>query len=185
MRPHVDHMNCLLLKAAIAMILAVASAHTASAQKNTLGTSWSLSGIGVTYERNTSDNTFAHVAVQAEMGEMFRGTTPYSGVSAAFTWNHVFAQIESVNGTPVRFFAGPGIAAGAGKDFNGPRGLFFGLKGCLGVQCIYKKGVNISVSIAPLLGIQLTRIDENFVTRAYRNGLLETFVPKIGISYRF
>ena len=178
-------MNCLMMKAAIATILAVASIHTASAQKNTLGTSWSLSGIGVTYERNTSDNTFAHVAVQAEMGEMFRGTTPYSGLSAAFTWNHIFAQIESVNGTPVRFFAGPGIAAGASKDFNGPRGLFIGLKGCLGVQCIYKRGVNISVAVAPIMGIQLTRIDENFVTRAYRNGLLETFVPKIGISYRF
>ena len=108
--------------------------HTASAQKNTLGTSWSLSGIGLTYERNTSENTFAQIAVQAEMGEMFIGRTPYSGLSAAFTWNHIFAQVASRNGTPVLFFAGPGLAAGASKDFNGPAGLYFGLKGRIGMM---------------------------------------------------
>jgi hypothetical protein len=180
-----DHINCLAAKAAIAMILAVASVHTASAQMKTLGTSWSLSGIGVFYEKHSSAQTFIHISVQAEMGEMFRGTTPYSGLSAAFTWNHIFAQVESRNGTPVQFYAGPGIAAGASKDFDGPRGLFFGLKGRLGVQCLYKRKVNISVAVAPVIGIQLAKIDENFVTRAYRNGLLHTIVPEIGISYRF
>ena len=181
MRQPVEHMNRL----AIAIILAVASVHMASARNRSMGTSWSLTGIGLTYEYHTSDNTFAHVAVQAEMGEMFRGTTPYSGLSAAFTWNHIFAQVESANGTPVRFFAGPGIAAGASKDFNGPRGLFLGLKGRLGVQCIYERRVNISLSIAPVLGIQLAKTDENFVTRTYRNGLLQAIVPEIGINYRF
>lgn len=178
-------MNCLFAKAAIAIILAVASLHTASAQKNTLGTSWSLSGIGVTYERHTSENTFAQLAVQAEMGEMFIGRTPYSGLSAAFTWNHIFAQVESRGGTPVLFYAGPGLAAGASKDLNGPRGLYFGLKGRVGMMCVFERGINISVSLAPTLGIQLTKDDENFITRTYRNGLLQSVLPEIGISYRF
>lgn len=178
-------MNRRAAKAAIAMILAVASIPMASAQIRSLGTSWSLSGIGVTYESHYSDETFIHVAVQAEMGEMFRGKTPYSGMSASFTWNHIFARAESQFGTPILFFAGPGIAAGASKDFNGPRGGFFGLKGRLGLECIYKRSVNISISIAPVLGIQLARIDENFVTRTYRNGLFQSVVPEIGISYRF
>lgn len=178
-------MGRLAAKVAIAIILAIATIPMASAQKNTLGTSWSLSGIGLTYERHTSENTFAQIAVQAEMGEMFIGRTPYSGLSAAFTWNHIFAQVESRGGTPMLFFAGPGLAAGASKDLNGPRGLYFGLRGRVGVMCIYERGINISVSLAPTLGIQLTKDDENFITRTYRNGLLQSVLPEIGISYRF
>ena len=106
-------------------------------------------------------------------------------MSAAFTWNHIFAQAESRDGTPVKFFSGPGIAAGASKDFNGPRGLFIGLKGRVGAKFIYRRNVNISLSLSPILGIQLAKVDENFVTRTYRNGLLQTVVPEIGISYRF
>jgi hypothetical protein len=178
-------MNCLAAKAAIAMILAVASIHTATAQMKTLGTSWSLSGIGVFYEKHSSAQTFIHISVQAEMGEMFIGRTPYSGLSAAFTWNHIFAQVESRGGTPVLFYAGPGLAAGASKDFNGPAGLYFGLKGRIGMMCVFERGINISVSLAPTLGIQLTKDDENFITRTYRNGLLQSVLPEIGISYRF
>ena len=179
-------MNCLKAKAAIAILLAIASIHTASAQNNTLGTSWSFSGIGVTYERNTSENTFAHIAVQAEMGEMFRGTTPYSGMSAAFTWNHIFAQAESRDGTPVHFFAGPGIAAGASKDFNGPRGLFIGLKGRVGARCSFDRNIDLAVGVAPVLGLhRYVGQNKNAILKCYNNGILQTLMPEIVIAYRF
>lgn len=156
-----------------------------NAQDNSLGTTWSFAGIGIAYERNVSADAFAHVSIQTEMLETFIGRTEHPGLSAAFTWNLVFAQIESRNGTPVRFFAGPGIAAGLSCDLDTPRGMYFGLKGRVGVQCIYDRKVNISVSLAPLLGIHVSQRDENIMTQTYKNGLLSAIFPEIGISYRF
>ncbi len=158
---------------------------TAHAQKNAIGTSWSFSGIGITYERNVSEDAFALVSLQAEMAETFIGRAVHPGLSAAFSWNLVFAQIESRNGNQVRFYAGPGLAAGVGQDIKSPPGLFFGLKGRLGMQCLFDRRVNISVSLAPLLGIYISKQDEYTNARVYRHGLLQTFLPEIGISYRF
>lgn len=167
-------------------VLAFLSFHGESiAQRNSLGTSWSLSGIGISYERDMIDDSFAHFAVQAELGEMFigRGTRP--GVSAAFTWNIIFAQMESRNGVPVRFYAGPGFAAGIAQDFMGHPGLFFGLKGRVGMQCQFARNINVSLSLAPILGIHISKVDEYILTRAYRNGVIQVIIPEIGISYRF
>lgn len=167
----------------IAMI--ILSHGTSHAQRNSVGTSWSLAGIGITYERYSSEDAFAQVAVQVDLGETFIGRVVYPGLCSSFTWNLVFAEIESRNGTPITFFAGPGITAGISKDFAGPKGLFFGLKGRAGMQCIFERGINISLSLAPVLGIHLSKTDENFITRTYKNGILQTFLPEIGISYRF
>jgi hypothetical protein len=119
------------------------------------------------------------------MGEMFMGRTPYSGLSAAFMWNHIFAQVKSPDGTPVRFFAGPGFAVGASKELDGPRGIFFGLKGRAGAQFVFERGINVSVSASPILGLHMSKEDENFVTDIYKSGILQMIVPEIGISLRF
>lgn len=167
------------------MLMAIVSHSAVYAQKNTVGTSWSFSGIGLTYERNVSEEAFAHVAVQAEMAETFLGRAMYPGISTAFTWNLVFAQFESRNGIPVRFYAGPGFATGISHDMHGRHGLFFGLKGRAGMQCIFDRRINISVSLAPILGIHISEDDENILTRPYANGLLQAVMPEFGISYRF
>lgn len=155
------------------------------AQKNSIGTSWSFSGIGLTYEHNASDDAFAQISVKAEMTETFLGRSMYSGISAAFTWNLIFAQLESRNGTPLRFYAGPGLAAGLSQDMKTPLGLFFGLKGRVGMQCVFDRKINVSVSLSPILGIHVSAEDENVLTRVYRNGLLQAVMPEFGISYRF
>ena len=119
------------------------------------------------------------------MAETFLGKASHPGISAAFTWNLVFAQIESRNGTPLRFYAGPGFAAGISKDMDAPSGLFIGLKGRVGLQCLFERRINVSVSLSPILGIYMTPKDESILTRAYRHGLLQTILPEIGISYSF
>jgi hypothetical protein len=165
--------------------LTMAFRNTAYAQSNAIGTSWSFSGIGITYERNVSEDAFAQVSLQAEMAETFIGRALHPGLSAAFSWNLVFAQIESRNGNQVRFYAGPGLAAGIGQDINTPPGLFVGLKGRIGMQCLFDRRINISVSLAPTLGIYISKQDEYVNARTYRHGLLQTFMPEVGISYRF
>lgn len=173
-------------KTMLVMLMTLLSLGRADArQRNSVGTSWSMSGIGMTYERETDADAFAHVSVQTEMWETFTGKGKYPGISASFTWNLVFAQMESRNGVPVRFYAGPGFATGLAQDFMGPTGLFFGLKGRVGVQCAFARKVNISVSISPILGLHVSRLDENRIIKTYRNGLIQTVLPEIGISYRF
>lgn len=165
--------------------LTIAFYGTAHAQNNAIGTSWSFSGIGITYERNVSEDAFAQVSLQAEMAETFIGRAMHPGLSAAFSWNLVFAQIESRNGNQVRFYAGPGLAAGISQDIKTPPGLFVGLKGRLGMQCIFDRRINISLALSPVLGIYVSKEDEYINARAYRHGLLRAFMPEVGISYRF
>jgi hypothetical protein len=85
----------------------------------------------------------------------------------------------------VRFYAGPGLAAGISQDIKTPPGLFVGLKGRLGMQCIFDRRINISLALAPVLGIYVSTEDEYINARAYRHGLLRAFMPEVGISYRF
>ena len=165
--------------------MTIASYNTAHAQGNAIGTSWSFAGMGLTFERNVSEEAFTLVSIHAEMTEAFMGRATHPGLSAAFTWNLVFAEIESRNGTPVRFYAGPGLVAGISQDIKTPPGLFFGLKGRLGMQCIFDRRINISVALAPVLGIYVSKEDEYINARAYRHGLLRAFMPEVGISYRF
>ena len=167
------------------MIITVAFQPAAYSQQNSLGTSWSFSGVGLTYERTVTEDAFAHIDIKMEMAETFLGKATHPGLSTAFTWNLVFAAFESRNGTPVRFFAGPGFTAGLSHDMSAPPGLFFGLKGRVGMKCIYDRKINISVSLSPVLGIYMTEKNENILTRIYRHGLLQAILPEIGLSYRF
>lgn len=169
----------------VIMLMTIVSQREGYAQRNTVGTSWSLSGIGITYERNTSEDTFAQVAIQADLGETFFGRAACPGVRGSFTWNIVFAQVETTNKNPVRFFAGPGLAAGICKDLNGPDGVIFGLKGKVGLDCQFARSVNLSVSLVPTLGLHVSKADGNVIICAYKYGLLQTILPEIGISYRF
>lgn len=163
------------------MIMAFALNHAAMAQEHSLGTLWSFSGIGLTYEHNVSSEAFAQVSLQTEMADIFLGKAMHPGISAAFTWNLVFAQLESRNGTPLRFYAGPGLTAGTSADSS--PGLFFGLKGRVGMQCLFDRRINVSIALAPTLGIHVSRDEENMITQIYRPGLLQIARPEISLSY--
>lgn len=162
------------------------------AQRNTFGTSWGLSEIGISYGRIIKDNTFLLAGIHLETGEAFAGRANMPGAAASFTWNTIFARKESGNGNEIRFFAGPGAAAGYCKDIRikkteqGLLGAYFGLKGRLGLEIIYDRNVNIYVCVAPVLGLHLAKdMGGNLLARYYRYGLMQTIMPEIGISYRF
>lgn len=175
-----------LTKKLFIIVLTVLSAGYSYAQDNTIGTSWSPSGIGLTYSREIDEKTFAHAGIQLEMVETFMGRARYPGISASFTWNFVIKDMKSRNGTPVRIFAGPGFSAGMEKDFMTPQmGFFFGLKGRVGFQCIFPRNVDVSVSLAPILGLHVAKINDVSIMKLYSSGLFKTIMPEIGISYRF
>lgn len=163
-----------------------------NAQKNTVGTLWGLSEIGISYGRVIKENTFLLTGIHLETGEAFAGRTKMPGAAASFTWNTIFARKESGNGNEIRFFAGPGAAVGYCKDIrlqkseHGLLGAYFGLKGRLGMEIIYDRKININICVAPVLGLHIARdMSGNLLARYYRYGLLQTIMPEIGICYRF
>jgi hypothetical protein len=163
----------------------------ANAQKRSIGTSWSFSGIGLAYEHQMKETSFIHAGAQLEMTEMFLGKTKVPGGSISFTWNDIISCASSRNSNRISFFAGAGAATGYCKDFRLKRkeqtryGCFFGLKGRAGLRIEYDRNVNITAAIAPVLGMHLSLKDEILIMRYYRYGLLQTLMPELTISYRF
>ena len=161
------------------------------AQKHSIGTSWSFSGIGLTYEQQIKETSFIHVGAQLEMTETFLGRARVPGGSISFTWNNIISSTASRNGNRISFFAGAGAATGYCNDFRLQKkeqtryGSFFGLKGRAGLGLEYDRNVNITAAVAPVLGMHLFLKDETLMMRYYRYGLLQTLMPEVTISYRF
>ena len=125
------------------------------------------------------------MALAADVSEAFLYRTTYPGVSLSVTWNQIFSSWELKDGTKMSLFAGPGIAAGYGKDYKTGHGYFFGLKGRAGVECQFERRITISACISPILGMHVIPHSEYLSLKYYRNGLLYSLVPEIGIKYRF
>lgn len=174
-----------------AIIMLMAMASNAGAQGHSAGMTWSFSGIGISYERMIDDDAFIRTGVQLEMAETFLGKRGETGVSFSVTRNSILAQTTSRNGNAILFHAGPGIMGGYCRDYQLRReqaaaGVAFGLEGRVGMTIVYERKVNISLCVAPVIGMHVTRDDEyNPVIRYYRYGLLKAIMPEIGIKYRF
>lgn len=178
-------------KILVVILLTMPFLGEAYAQEHSIGTSWSFSGIGLTYEQQIKETAFVYVGAQFEMTESFLGRAAVPGGSVSFTFNDIIDSISSRNGNRISFFAGAGAAAGYCKDFRLKRkeqtrpGCFFGLKGRAGFRIEYDRNVNITAAIAPVLGMHLSMKDETLMLRYYRYGILQTLMPELTISYRF
>lgn len=163
----------------------------AEAQENALGTSWSLTGIGLSYEHFINDITFIGAGIKLESGEVYVGRHNRPGGSVSFTWNTILSSWKSSEGNKISFFAGPGATIGYCKDLeinreeNNKEGIFFGMQGKAGISIEYPRNICIKICVAPVLGMHLTKGNEYNMMRYYRYGLLQTILPEITISYRF
>ena len=181
----------LFSKILLVITLTTAFLSDTCAQERSIGTSWSFTGIGLTYDHQIKETAFVHVGAQLEMTETFIGRARVPGGSVSFTWNDILGSRTSRNGNRISFFAGAGAAAGYCKDFRLQKqeqaryGTFFGLKGRAGVRIEYDRNINITAAVAPVLGMHLFTKDETVMMRYYRYGLLQTLMPELTISYRF
>ena len=181
----------LFRKILIVILLTIPFLSEIYAQEHSIGTSWSFSGIGLTYEYQIKETAFVHVGAQFEMTETFLGRAAVPGGSASFTFNDIIDSISSRNGNRISFFAGAGAAVGYCKDFRLKRkeqatyGYFFGLKGRAGIRIEFDRNVTIAAAVAPVLGMHLYMKDETLMMRYYRYGILQTMMPELIISYRF
>lgn len=156
-----------------------------SAQQRNIGMTFSYAGTGLEYCFDIDDDNFVGVQLRAETSALFAFRSVYPGASASVFWNMIFKKMESANGNPIRFYAGPGLGIGYSNDIIGPPGMFFGLKGRVGGECTFARGVTISMNLSPMLGGHF-RINEGMVNmRLYRSGLLYGIMPEVSIRYEF
>lgn len=172
----------ILLHTLFAAFLCCMESH---AQSKAVTSSWSYNGIGIGYEQRIDEKKFIQVDLRSELAELFYDRTAPIGASASFTWNIIFAQHPSRHGNKIIYFAGPGASAGWAKDTGSASGLFFGLKGRIGAECVFKRGIALSVSAAPVLGMHASAKKNAVNMRLYRNGLTYGMLPEVGIKYLF
>ena len=73
-----------------------------NAQRNTFGTSWGLSEIGLSYGRVIKDDIFLLAGIHLETGETLAGRTKMPGAAASFTCHKIsknFANDNTLSGS--------------------------------------------------------------------------------------
>lgn len=178
-----DRRICILTALLCACIF---SAARVQAQPKAISSTWSLSGIGIGYEHQLDSISFIQIDCKAEMGELFMNREWEAGGTLSFSWNMIFSSFTSSYGNQVYFYAGPGIILGWSDDHKSPSGGLFGVRGRIGVECIFDRNISISASISPILAMHLSvNSDKEFNMKVFRNGLLYGPIPEVGIKYCF
>ncbi len=172
----------------LAVLIFLSSLSTFSyAQPKALGATLSYSGAAISYEHLLQDNekSFIELSLKAECGEFTSERASHPGVSASLTWNSILKQWKSTEGNTISIFAGPGVVVGYGNDYKTAEGMFLGIKGRAGVECEFSRNVIIAASISPIIGSHVIYNHGLMSMKYYKNGLIYSLVPEIGIKYRF
>lgn len=175
----------------ILRLLMVASAFLMShaiivAQPKSLGATFSFTGFAISYEHELSErNSFIEASVKAETSEVYLYRSEMPGISGSITWNYPIKEWTSDEGNSLTLFAGPGLTFGCSNDYKQPYGLFFGLKGRIGVECNFSRNVVISASFSPIIGSHTVFYSDHMTMRYYKNGFIYSLIPEIGIKHRF
>lgn len=174
-----------LKRIAVLCLYVCASIYLADAQPKAAGTSYSFSSLGLTYEHTLNQECFISADIKIETGAFFIDRKHRPGASVSVTGNFIIDTWTSRNGNTISAFAGPGVAAGMSYDFRKGDGYFFGLKGRLGIECLFDRKVSLSICLAPVLGMHMMQVEEHLEMKYYRNGLINAIIPEIGIKYLF
>ncbi len=168
-----------------AMILSTLLLGEMHAQSKAVGSSFSYAGIGLVYEHDVDENSFSCIRLRIETPALFNDGDKRPGISASFSWNMIFADIQSRSGNKIALYAGPGTAVGMTGDLTRDTGLMFGLMGTIGGECTFSRNVTVSMSISPVIGLHLGAGDGMLNMLLYKTGLLYGIMPEVGIKYTF
>ena len=159
---------------------------TAYSQPKSVGASFSYTGFGIVYEHVLKEgNSFVEVGLKADVSELLQDRAPYPGLICSFTWNIVLKEWKTSEDTVMKLFAGPGMIAGHTQDHREKPGFMFGMKGRFGVEAEFIRNISLSLSISPVIGSHISDELDHMSMRYYKNGLIYSLVPDIGIKYRF
>ena len=178
-------MSDTLKRVIILCLAACTSMSYAHAQPKAAGSSYSLCGVGLTYEHYLNRDAFLHTDLRAEMLAVFMNRENNPGISASLSYNLIFKEWKSRNSNTICLFGGPGVALGMSHDFRKDMGYFFGLKGRVGVECCFDRHISVSLTLNPVIGSHMVLKEKHIEMKYYKNGLISTLFPEIGIEYEF
>ena len=157
-----------------------------SAQPKAAGASFSMSGIGFSYEHANDDERFMEISLKAELWEVFNDRAEVPGVTASFLWNLILKSWKSNEDNTLNIFAGTGISAGYTNDYRQAYGCVLGLKGKIGIECCYmRRNIKLSASISSMIGTHIRKENSTLRMDYYKSGIFNTIMPEIGIKYLF
>ena len=146
--------------------LVLGFAADASAQPRALGVRAGY-GVELSYQHNVNGANF----IEADLG-----LGSFSYLNLAGTYNFMIAQPAWTNSGTWGFYAGPGVALGAGKGvFN------LGIAGQVGLEYTFDFPLQLSLDIRPQIGmVSATALD--VTTREFG---IWGWYPHLGIRYKF
>lgn len=156
-----------------------------NAQERSIGATFSYAGTGISFQNKVKEDTFIEIQLRAETTHLFASASDTPGMSASLTWNMIFAEMISPDGNKISFFAGPGISAGFADDIPIHKGIVFGLKGRVGVECSFKRKIALSACVSPVVGAHVSMKDGMPYMLFYKTGLMSCVMPEVGIRYIF
>ena len=172
------------------LLLSLAWAPSASAQRAAAGIFNSPKGEGVNVDFAPADGAFYSLAVYADFYGLLSRRSKEPGVRMNFTRNFVFKEFG--DGTARYFlYAGPGLSLGWVHDFergyftkeitplSKPYGAVAAVSGTAGCRFEFERGISIDLSFTGEAGLMYR--PSNSKLTCYLNGILESFFPQISI----
>lgn len=178
----------LRLDSAIFLLFAVSSVLAAGKNPDggrTVGGVLAYNEFTFSFQQYVSQDNF-ELNVNLDMADVISGRECYPGFSIDGCYNFTFAAATFGNGEKIRGYAGPGVSLGYVRDIDGKHCLIAGMCGNIGVEYLFNVPVSLSLSLNPTLSMAVKRNENGFLTMgAYKNGLIYSILPHIGIRYHF
>lgn len=169
------------------------------AQDKSVGIINSACGFGITTQWIINDGReINNINIILDSYGLLSGRCDTPGITLSYTRDYIFKYIVYEHFDLIAY-AGAGAIVGYVRDFEEgvfkyPRnefekemGLAVGLCGSLGLILDYDRNMSLGFSISPIIGAHIRQESYAPVTKItlYKNGLIQTILPKISIMYRF
>ena len=150
-----------------------------------LGTTHSPKGFGVYADFLWPGRGFNSFGVSADIYGISSLKASVPGVRFSFLHNVVLKQGSLGDGdASYSIFAGPGLMAGYLLDRDMREGIAAGLTGAGGVRFDFPSSFAVSIFLQGDLALHM-KIKPKTTLAMYQNGLYQSWMPILSISYRF
>ena len=179
-------------------ILVLTCAISSMAQDKSIGIINSAAGFGVTGQWVVAEGEEMNNAnIWIDTYGMLSGRSKNPGIALSYTRDYIFEYII-LEHFDILLHAGAGAMAGyvkdyekgifdSSRDFIEEMGMAVGLCGVLGIILDYDRNISLGFNINTIAGIHIRQESyaKNIKLSLYKNGLINSFMPRICLMYRF
>ena len=149
------------------------------------GLAFSPKEAGISYGR-LGDDYFNEISISADLSGVLRGWADIPGYKISFSRYLVLFSKDIPSGSEMRLTAGPGVMAGFLRDNDTKYGSTLALSANLGLMFLTPRSVIIHLRFSTDLGLHHTIAPNGGdVLKPYYTGLIRSYMPELGIFYRF